>query len=393
MKKIITVLLLICLVCGAAPVAASAVSQITAVTVTDVPVPVVSSYPVFSAAVDPGLHCSVRSYYNKDGYTNGIKWTDKTAGAALGYNDVFQKDREYTVSVLVAADGGYAFDASRPPAASVNGAKAEITVSSEKYAEVHASFTCASEKIEGGISIERDPVRVGEKIKVSKTGPVSKLAPGTVRVVWYISDDPRTPAAEGEVYTCRPEDNGKSLFAVVTADGYTGTLTSNTVGVIKGEHASDPVRPELEARSEGLFVKNAYSLQEYIVLSYYTDPAKISEAAWDGAVSPLSDGRLRLVNAIPNSVNYVYTRMKETDSCYAGTKTVYASVSVKDIDTAQGTGDVSGDGSVNNKDVVLLFRYITGTGVLIDEENADVNDDGKINNKDVVALFRYVSGY
>ena len=56
-------------------------------------------------------------------------------------------------------------------------------------------------------------------------------------------------------------------------------------------------------------------------------------------------------------------------------------------------GDVNGDGKVNNKDVVALFKFLnnvyTEDDVIVDA--CDFNCDGKINNKDVVALFRYVS--
>ena len=56
-------------------------------------------------------------------------------------------------------------------------------------------------------------------------------------------------------------------------------------------------------------------------------------------------------------------------------------------------GDVNGDGSVNNKDVTALFRYVSGAAVAnVTEERADVNRDGAVNNKDVSILFRYVSG-
>jgi sulfur carrier protein ThiS len=55
-------------------------------------------------------------------------------------------------------------------------------------------------------------------------------------------------------------------------------------------------------------------------------------------------------------------------------------------------GDVNGDGTVNNKDVVLLFRYVSGTDVEVNIAALDVNGDGSVNNKDVVTLFRYVSG-
>ena len=54
-------------------------------------------------------------------------------------------------------------------------------------------------------------------------------------------------------------------------------------------------------------------------------------------------------------------------------------------------GDVNGDGSVNNKDVVMLFRHLSGVDQPVVKENLDVNADGAVNNKDVTALFRYVS--
>ncbi|MBO4423785.1 MAG: dockerin type I repeat-containing protein [Clostridia bacterium] len=54
-------------------------------------------------------------------------------------------------------------------------------------------------------------------------------------------------------------------------------------------------------------------------------------------------------------------------------------------------GDVTGDGKLNNKDVVSLFRYVSSDSQDGDLRVYDFNDDGKVNNKDVVALFRSVS--
>ena len=52
-------------------------------------------------------------------------------------------------------------------------------------------------------------------------------------------------------------------------------------------------------------------------------------------------------------------------------------------------GDINGDGSVDNKDVVLLFRYVSGKSAY--DPLYDYNEDGAVDNKDVVALFRFVS--
>ena len=54
--------------------------------------------------------------------------------------------------------------------------------------------------------------------------------------------------------------------------------------------------------------------------------------------------------------------------------------------------DVNGDGRVNNKDVTLLFRFVSGKNVTVIENNADFDMDSEINNKDVVMLFAYLSG-
>ena len=63
-------------------------------------------------------------------------------------------------------------------------------------------------------------------------------------------------------------------------------------------------------------------------------------------------------------------------------------------DTAKGLpGDVNGDGSVNNKDLTRLFRYLSGYDVEVNESALDINGDGSINNKDLTRLFRYLSGY
>jgi hypothetical protein len=56
-------------------------------------------------------------------------------------------------------------------------------------------------------------------------------------------------------------------------------------------------------------------------------------------------------------------------------------------------GDVNGDGKVNNKDLSLLFQYLSGWDVKVEESALDVNGDGKVNNKDLSLLFQYLSGW
>ena len=55
-------------------------------------------------------------------------------------------------------------------------------------------------------------------------------------------------------------------------------------------------------------------------------------------------------------------------------------------------GDINGDGSVDNQDVVALFRYVSGGKVEVVKAALDPDGDGEATNMDVVILFRYVSG-
>lgn len=55
-------------------------------------------------------------------------------------------------------------------------------------------------------------------------------------------------------------------------------------------------------------------------------------------------------------------------------------------------GDINGDGFVDNKDVVVLFRLVSSNDQSKMDEKCDINGDGSVDNKDVVTLFRTVSG-
>ena len=56
-------------------------------------------------------------------------------------------------------------------------------------------------------------------------------------------------------------------------------------------------------------------------------------------------------------------------------------------------GDANVDGKVNNKDLVMIQRFINSWGNEINETAADYNKDGKINNKDLVMIQRFINGW
>ncbi|MBD5146812.1 MAG: hypothetical protein HDT21_13030 [Ruminococcus sp.] len=87
--------------------------------------------------------------------------------------------------------------------------------------------------------------------------------------------------------------------------------------------------------------------------------------------------------------------MPEDESCYfridSDGKCPAAYCPFRDGDKA--TGDVNGDGKLNNTDIILLGRaYMAGDGAKY-LSVADINNDGRITNADIILLGRlYMTG-
>ena len=63
-----------------------------------------------------------------------------------------------------------------------------------------------------------------------------------------------------------------------------------------------------------------------------------------------------------------------------------------EVDVAEGTGDVNGDGKVNTMDLIRLMKYISGVEVDVAPGTADVNGDGRENTLDLIRLMKIVNG-
>ena len=56
-------------------------------------------------------------------------------------------------------------------------------------------------------------------------------------------------------------------------------------------------------------------------------------------------------------------------------------------------GDVNGDNSVNDRDSILLDRYLAEWGSEVIIAAADLNGDGKVNDQDSIILARTLAGW
>ncbi len=69
----------------------------------------------------------------------------------------------------------------------------------------------------------------------------------------------------------------------------------------------------------------------------------------------------------------------------------YVNITSYEFVTPPGSGDVDGNNTVDNADVMLLFQYTTNPSVQIDISASDMNDDDIIDNRDVLLLLNFIS--
>lgn len=60
----------------------------------------------------------------------------------------------------------------------------------------------------------------------------------------------------------------------------------------------------------------------------------------------------------------------------------------------RGRGDVNGDGTVSNTDLIKTARHVVDIEKLTGEElkRADINNDGQVNNEDIILTARRIVG-
>lgn len=92
--------------------------------------------------------------------------------------------------------------------------------------------------------------------------------------------------------------------------------------------------------------------------------------------------------AISGGSQVIETTVVTTNSNH----TLYARWEKQASTSSHMAGDINGDGSVNNKDLTRLMKYIAGENVEVVEAALDVNGDGTVNNKDLTRLMKYLAG-
>jgi hypothetical protein len=190
----------------------------------------------------------------------------------------------------------------------------------------HVEF--AAPQLSGDVSIQSAAViPPGTTLSYKLTGMVDSLYNAGVEInaEWQKSSNLKDwTALEGDNtngYTTTSADVGQFIRVHVSSPSYNGFLVSLVREVQKNKCTASVTKPELTTEGTQVVVTNATSLQEYIILSEKKDLDKLTSSDWADAKTRtnVSSSDLQM-GGTAYAMNYVYTRVKETETTLAGTE-------------------------------------------------------------------------
>ncbi len=190
----------------------------------------------------------------------------------------------------------------------------------------HVEF--AAPQLSGDVSIQSSAViPPGTTLSYKLSGMVDSLYNAGVEInaEWQKSSNLQDwTAIEGDNtngYTTTSADVGQFIRVHVSSPSYNGFLVSLVREVQKNKCTASVTKPELTTEGTQVVVTNATSLQEYIILSEKKDLDKLTSSDWADAKTRtnVSSSDLQM-GGTAYAMNYVYTRVKETETTLAGTE-------------------------------------------------------------------------
>ena len=293
-----------------------------------------------------------------------IKWTPKQYKVSFVYEDgtvIDEQSVEYMNSAKapenIATEGGYVF----------------VGWDTDKYLSVTDDITVTAiiKAYEDVASIILDKTNLVMMKKMTYTlYPLIRPNDGKVRTIIWTSDNEKVATVDA---------NGKV------------TAINTGMAVIKAYLPDSGVYAECTVK----VVQNKYEEISLVANSNYT----IVEGALFGI-----DNEANTVEEVSSQIDAENLVFKNSDGDIlddddkVGTGCIIQltdnTEAVLDELVAVVTGDVTGDGYVNNKDVSKLARILVekDTFTMFEKMSADVNADAFVNNKDASMLSRYLVG-
>lgn len=180
--------------------------------------------------------------------------------------------------------------------------------------------------LSGTVSNVNNYPSIGAYLNYQLNGKVASLDASTIHSQWQRSSNGQTgwtsiPGKESDYYILKVEDLGYYVRVKITATGYDGELCSTPLKCMKKYCDKKPVAPILEVSTayNQVRVTNPQADQEYIILDNMKTVSSLSESDWKNAKTFGSNETILLMGGTVNKTNYVFTRVKETETVRAST--------------------------------------------------------------------------
>ena len=215
----------------------------------------------------------------------------------------------------------------------VNGTCNGTTVLDSSGKTAKRAVLGVSRSISGSVSCSSANPDCRTYIYPELSGAAASIPDADLSVVWQRSStgsggwtDRPDQNIENHGYKCDNSDVDQFLRVKVTAIGYTGALYSSPVRVSKVRISTEPTMPSLSFDGSALTVTNATQGQEYFSSTQKYTETTFTESLWSGAKKPASGQTILQLSYTSGKVNYVYTRIAETDWSYAGSMVKVSSI-------------------------------------------------------------------
>ena len=423
-------------ICGSSYVTVSSVA------ITDVKEPVPGNKPAYTSKVPADSGFAINKEYSDTGYKDGVCWYNVTDDEVMSASDTFAAGKKYQATVRLKSLSGYA--CASAVTGTINGNTASGSGVVFRY-----TFTC--QKVVDKIKINGVPKAVAGESAASSgalpgncvsiegdNGYISssewkelKMMSGRRRFVTY-SDAFEADSMYYPSYVISPK-SGYSFTEFVTvtfADGSVtdaprlddGTLsvrgpgvntiavaTIKTVDVIWVEEPADGASPAYCANNTG----SGYMVEDYNDdncwkngVCWYHNSREMSfydafEAGETYAVQvslvPVSDEYRFSTSGLRGTLNG-NPAVAGAFSSYTAAENIYVQYYFTVPEASKYTvGDVNGDEKVNNRDAMILDRYVSGwegyKEKIVNMDAADLDRKGTVDNRDAIILDRYIAGW